>query len=87
MNYTENKVSGAKQSNAVNTGAPESGDEITITKDLETWGWLANGIGLLLSMSIVEMSKAPLGEEDAGDVQCVAGFCQEINQQLLERYQ
>ncbi|MDR3132692.1 MAG: hypothetical protein LBU42_01545 [Prevotellaceae bacterium] len=87
MNYTESNEHGAKHSNAVNTGAPDSGNNITITNDLETWGWLANGIGLLLMMSVVEMNKVPLGIEDAGDVQYVANFCQELNQQLIEHYQ
>jgi hypothetical protein len=85
MINTESNEHGAKHSNAVNTEAPDSGKNITITKDLETWGWLTNGIGLLLTMSILGISD--LNEDDAEDVQYAAHFCQELNQQLIEHYQ
>ena len=85
MHSTEDTARGVKHSNAASTGAPESGNNITVTKDTETWGWLANGLNVLLSMSILEIGH--LAREDAEDVQCVASFCQKLNQQLLERYQ
>jgi hypothetical protein len=84
MSYTEESARGAKHSNAASTGAPESGI-LTITKDWESVGWLANGLNALLAMSILEIGN--LTKKDATDVQFVAFFSHELNQQLLEHCQ
>jgi hypothetical protein len=84
MQYTENNARGAKHSNAASTEAPESGN-LTITKDWESMEWLANGLSVLLAMSILEIGN--LTKEEAGNVQFVAYFSQELNQSLLKHAQ
>jgi hypothetical protein len=85
MSNTERTEHGAKHSSAVSTEAPESGNNNSITKDWESWEWLANGLNILLASSILEI--ALLTKEDAGDVQYVAYFSQELNQTLLRHAQ
>jgi hypothetical protein len=86
MLFTEEIARGAKHSNAASTGAPESGNnDYTIVKDWESVEWLANGLNVLLAMSILEIGNLP--KKDAGDVQYVAYFAQELNQKLLKHAQ
>jgi hypothetical protein len=84
MLNTEDNARGAKHSNAASTGAPESG-RFAIDNDLETWRWIANGIGQLLSIAILEIAESALEKKDAEDIQCAVDFCQYLNFQLLKR--
>jgi hypothetical protein len=83
MSITEKTVQSAKHSNAVNTGAPDSG-KITITKDFEKWKNFANGLNILLANSIPEIEH--LSYENVADVQTAAYFSQELDLLLLQHY-
>jgi hypothetical protein len=60
-------------------------DQFNVTRDLEIWGWIANGLNILLAHSILNIGD--LEKDDADDVQNLAIFSQELNRQLLDHYQ